>query len=462
MAARWVHVVHVLLVLWVGVGVSFGTGPDPELGRMELRRVRSLASHPRYGECWARALQDLDTRCRELTAESQARLALRFTHCHLSSSGRDFPSCLEGSEVSSCTAKMDATAFSTFTEFFTHAHAICNFLQSEAWQSRAERSMHRLSESSAGVAEQLESTRHLAEDLIEAQSAALQAQQEILSNGEELRATLRDSTEGLRSIFSELHSVSRQQQVALSELFNRVSFLQSFLLTETHSLSSCCYNAAGLCVAFLLTSTRRSARARLVLLSLVCVNFYLERRIYLSVMGSERPEHQQMELFVVYVSALRRIMVCVGVCVLLWTCARYTDPVQQSLQVLQELRQTQRSLQEALHKAESLRGRQREEAELHRKMKSMREEELMVRAEKPENCSFLEAPPPDVSALTQHSDSGWTDFNLLSSTVDASKYISPNAAVRGRSPGRRSCGPSLLVYNVLVEDKQVHDGLVTA
>lgn len=51
-------------------------------------------------------------------------------------------------------------------------------------------------ESSAGVAEQLHSTRQMAEDLIEAQSATLQAQQEILNNGEELRVTLRDSTEG--------------------------------------------------------------------------------------------------------------------------------------------------------------------------------------------------------------------------------------------------------------------------
>lgn len=36
----------------------------------------------------------------------------------------------------------------------------------------------------------------MAEDLMEAQSAALQAQQEILENGEELKVTLRDSAEG--------------------------------------------------------------------------------------------------------------------------------------------------------------------------------------------------------------------------------------------------------------------------
>lgn len=56
--------------------------------------------------------------------------------------------------------------------------------------------VNRLTETSAGVAEQLQSTRQMAEDLIDAQSVALQAQQEILNNGEELKVTLKDSTQG--------------------------------------------------------------------------------------------------------------------------------------------------------------------------------------------------------------------------------------------------------------------------
>ncbi|XP_035512750.1 uncharacterized protein LOC118324488, partial [Morone saxatilis] len=352
-------VVGLLLGLSVGPGLCSCASPDSERGRMELWRVRSLATQPRYGECWTRALEELDTRCRDLTSESQSRIALGFTLCHLSSSGRNIPSCPEGSEVSRCTGGMDDVAFNTFTEFFTHTHSICHFLQSEAWQNRAENAMHRLTESSAGVAEQLQSTRQMAEDLMDAQSAALQAQQEILNNGEELRVTLRDSTQGLRSVFSELSSVSREQQVALSELFNRVSFLQSFLLMEAHSLSSCCYHAAALFTSFFLTSTQRSSRARLVLLGLVCLNFYLERKIYQFVMTSH-PEHQHMELLSVYASVLRRVMVCVGLCVLLCVCVRYRDPVQQSLKVLQQLQETQRSLQEVLQHAEGLSERQKE------------------------------------------------------------------------------------------------------
>ncbi|XP_044066893.1 uncharacterized protein LOC122882959 isoform X4 [Siniperca chuatsi] len=389
------------------------------------------------------------------------------------SSGRDFPSCSEGSEVSRCTGAMDAVAFNTYTEFFTHTHSICHFLQSEAWQSRAENTMYRLTESSAGVAEQLQSTRQMAEDLIDAQSAALQAQQEILNNGEELRVTLRDSTQGLRSVFSELSSVSREQQVALSELFNRVSFLQSFLLMEAHSLSSCCYNAAALCTSFLLTSTQRSSRARLVLLGLVCLNFYLERKIYQFVMNSDHPEHKHMELLSVYVSVLRRVMVCVGVCVLLCVCVRYRDPVQQSLQVLQQLRETQRGLQEALQHAECLRERQRRENQLDvkRRSESRRREETPTRRkeikreeeEEEEECSTLVSLTADGSDLSHLSHIGWSTDSILSSTVNSTlqSNITHNASVQSPTthnasvhPGRRPRPSSPLVYSVLVEDKQ--------
>ncbi|CAK6975925.1 uncharacterized protein LOC121895850 isoform X1 [Scomber scombrus] len=481
---------------FAGPGPSTGSGPDSEQGRMQLRRVRSLATQSRYGECWARALENLDTRCKDMTSESQSQIALRFTHCHLSSTGRDFPSCPEGSEVSRCTAGMDAVAFNAYTEFFTHTHSICHFLQSEAWQSRAESTMHRLTESSAGVVEQLLSTRQMAEDLIEVQSAALQTQQEILNNGEELRVTLKDSTQGLKSVFSDLSSVSRQQQVALSELFNRVSFLQSFMMTEAHSLGSCLYNAAALCASFLLTSTQRTSKARLLLLAQVCLNFYLERKIWQYVMSSDHPEHKHMELMSVYVSVLRRSMVCVGVCVLLFVCVRYRDPVQQSLQVLQQLKETQRSLQEALQQAESLGQRQEKTEEIQQNVKKTerrrstreatprwRKEELRIKEEEKEEeeeCSTLVSPTTDSLDLSHLSHTGWSTDSMLSSTLvasaaDTTLYATHNALVQrptthsasvqrptthnasvspGRRPRRSSSSSSPLVYSILVEDGQ--------
>ena len=131
---------------------------------------------------------------------------------------------------------------------------------------------------------------------------------------------------GVRELFSQVTDSSREQQVVLSELFNRISFLQSFVLLEAHTLSSGLYNAAGLCTAFLLTCTPHTARSRypapplvdpaapppppppptsphlllptyvcrLVLLGLVCVNVCLERLIYQYVMDSSNPAYPHM------------------------------------------------------------------------------------------------------------------------------------------------------------------------
>uniref|UniRef100_A0AAV2LXT0 Uncharacterized protein n=1 Tax=Knipowitschia caucasica TaxID=637954 RepID=A0AAV2LXT0_KNICA len=470
----------VLLVLLLS-GLSSGSvlDADSARGRAELQRMRSYATSSRYGDCWTRALLQLDTRCRDMTSENQRRLALKFTHCHLLSSGRDFPACPEGSEVSLCTAHMDAVAFNTYTEFFTHTHSMCHYLQSEVWQSTAENTIHRLTESSAGVAEQLLSTKQMAEELIEAQSAALQAQQEILSNGEELRATLRDSTQGLQSVFSELSVVSQQQQLALSELFNRVSFLQSFLMMEAHSMSSCLYNAAALGAVFLLTATSRTSRARLLLMALVCVNFYLERKIYQFVTSSDCPEHQQMEVVASYISVLRRVVLCLSVFVLIIVIWRYKDPLQQSLFVLQQLQETQRSLQVALQFAENLGEKQKKSEVLEQEIKTCSQIRKWERIKQEEKSEGKMEDPLEVSQL---SHIGWSSESLLSSTLCSSHItvlenisqdedtithdapvkalaVTPSRRQRRSSTSRRCSSGSPLVYSILVEDKSTRYSL---
>lgn len=52
--------------------------------------------------------------------------------------------------------------------------------------------------------------------------------------------------------------------MTFTEIFNRVSFLQSFIMSESQTLNSLFYNTLGLGAAFLLTSTRRTAGARWV------------------------------------------------------------------------------------------------------------------------------------------------------------------------------------------------------
>ncbi|MEQ2160463.1 hypothetical protein GOODEAATRI_034038 [Goodea atripinnis] len=93
---------------------------------------------------------------------------------------------------------------------------------------------------------------------------------------------------------------------------------------------------------------------------------------------------------------LRRLSVCVGVCVLLLVCARYRDPVQQSLQVLQQLRETHKSLQEALHCAERLADEKKLE---DRQLDGKRSSETK-RAERLEKSSMISSVATDSSHLS--------------------------------------------------------------
>lgn len=70
------------------------------------------------------------------------------------------------------------------------------------------------------------------------------------------------SVAGLRDVFAEMRHSVQEQQVAFAEIFKRVAFLQSFIMSESHTLSSLLYNALGFCASFLLTSTRRTSGAR--------------------------------------------------------------------------------------------------------------------------------------------------------------------------------------------------------
>uniref|UniRef100_A0A4W4E4I5 Uncharacterized protein n=1 Tax=Electrophorus electricus TaxID=8005 RepID=A0A4W4E4I5_ELEEL len=289
-------------------------------GRDELQKVLEFATLPRYGECWSRALEKIHTRCREFSDDMQSMIALAFTHCHLRRSGRSFPECPEGSDVKTCTRNMDPVAFNAYTEFFTHAHSICHYLQGERWQHQAENTINRYfqeTKHSASVAERLVSTQRMAEDLVEAQSMTLKSQEAILRNGEELKHTLQDSAKGLRDVFAEMRHSVQEQQIAFVEVFNRVAFLQSFIMAESHTLSSLFYNALGFCASFLLTSTRRTCGEQISSL----------------------------------VGLLRKVMVLIGCFVLVYFAVQFRNINRESLEILRELKETHSNLQETLQRA---------------------------------------------------------------------------------------------------------------
>lgn len=329
-----------------------------EEGRTQLQRLQEFSRHPRFGDCWTTALKRVDVGCRQLDEDEQSRIAVAFTHCHLQRSGRAFPKCTERSSIRECTQGMDAVAFSTYTEFFTHAHSICYFLQNEVWQKQAEDTILRLTVNSDSVARQLEATNHMAAEMIQAQNATLQTQEEILKNGDLLKKTLQDSTQGVKQAFEDMQHSASEQRLLFAEIFNRVTYLHQFVVGESNTLYSFLYNLVACAAVFLVTSTQRTAGARLMLFAVVAMNVYAERLICSSILESaEESGYELMERIAFWVGMARKTSAAIGFSILGYFTATYKDVHRQNLQVLQSLRSTQAELQHIVQEAERLLGK---------------------------------------------------------------------------------------------------------
>nr|XP_034953151.1 uncharacterized protein LOC118075349 [Zootoca vivipara] len=312
---------------------SFGAlvSPNPELlsqGRTRLQQARELARHPRYGTCWMGALGQLDTGCRELDEEQQSRIAIAFAHCHLQRSGRKFPPCEPSSSIRDCTQDMDPVAFGVYTEFFTHAQSICYFLHNEAWQRRAQDTVHRVEGEGGRVELGEECGWHL--------------------------AGLPLSSAGVRQAFQELQDSAFEQRVAFAEIFNRVTFLHRFVVGESSALYSVFFHLLSGAASLVLTSSQWTAGARFPLLTLVGANIYLERVICSLLMDEVDGGHDLTERISFWVGLSRRGFAGLGFAVVTYFIWIYKDPAKQSQEVLQSLQETRTEIQRLLQETEKL------------------------------------------------------------------------------------------------------------
>ncbi|XP_040260877.1 uncharacterized protein LOC120977158 [Bufo bufo] len=409
-----------------------------EKGRTQLQLLQNFAKHPRYGDCWRRALQRVDVGCKQLNEEEQSRIALAFTHCHLERSGRDFPVCTEQSTVRECTHSMDPVAFNAYTEFFTHAHSICYYLQNELWQEEAQDIILRLTVNSDSVAKQLEATNLMAGEMMEAQNATLQSQEEILRNGHLLKQTLQESTMGVRQAFHEMQQSASEQRLLFSEIFNRITYLHQFVVGESNTLYSFLYNLMGCGAVFLVTSTQRTAGARLVLFGLVAANIYTERMICSYILGGSQPSYDQTESVTFWIGIARKISISLGLLVLLYVSVTHRDIQKQSLEVLHGLQETKAELQSIIREAEKL---------LNKRENS--QEKFILK----EDLIFGDSGIPDPSFI-QELPGGDSLRDSMYSVQLAQITSTPRRGVRSRSRSggrRRSSRPSEpAVYNVPV------------
>ncbi|XP_077696759.1 uncharacterized protein LOC144279158 isoform X1 [Eretmochelys imbricata] len=165
---------------------------------------------------------------------------------------------------------------------------------------------------------------------------------------------LRAPCTGVREAFRDMQEAAGRQRLAFAEIVNRLSFLHRFLVGESQALGSFLYHLLTGSAALLLTSSQRTAGARLILLGLVGGNVYLERVVSGLILENTEAGSDPTEALASWVGLCRRLCVGAGLAVLAYCVLTYRDVAQQSREVLRGLQETRAQMQHILQETERL------------------------------------------------------------------------------------------------------------
>ena len=254
----------------------------------EKSKLEEFTTNVKSSDCWRKAVEGIEKRCKSLGDIEQSYLAIGFTNCHMSKLGRKILWCSrETQSIEQCTGSIDDTTYFACTTFFTHTANICFYVNSEMWQQRTEETISKLSRTSQDVVEQLEESAERQFLVLEKQNVSLENQKEIISNEIHLSETLRNPTLNAKKAFEDMRQNALEQKALFLKSVEKVRELQSMILGEFISLQSVAFYIAVVCSCYFLPSTPRTAAARLPLFIGLFVLMFIER-LQCDILGSDR------------------------------------------------------------------------------------------------------------------------------------------------------------------------------
>ena len=248
-----------------------------EEGRSQYNLLEQRGNIPRYGLCWKSAVVSLHEGCRHLTENAQTDVALKFTDCFLKMSGHESYECENYPVRADCIKNMPDRAFNVFTEFYTHVYNICFYLQSQIWHEETERTIDRLSASSAHVTKQLEEAEQVQTILLQQQRESMSVQQELLSNGLSLSEVFHTSQSKLQEMMQEFRTSTSEQKKMLFEVFDRLTSLHAWAVGEISWFDTVVFYISSIIAMYVVTSTPRTHNARIWVFLVVTLNAVIER-----------------------------------------------------------------------------------------------------------------------------------------------------------------------------------------
>ncbi|XP_074646136.1 uncharacterized protein LOC141902353 [Tubulanus polymorphus] len=307
-------------------------------GKRSYEAALTDSKLPKFGTCWKNALAKLNSYCKKLTDDKQHRLALYFTNCFLKKIGSaDYSDCENDNDFSACTSKMKDSDRGIYSNFFTHAQNMCRFLQMSVWHELTERTISNLAQSSESVAEQLSESARVQDEIIEKQRESLKNQHGIITSGERLNEAIRSSSDNVHQMFEDYKRTTAEQRLMISEVFDRVSSLQSIVLGEFTGFYSLIFYATSILISYILTSTPRTSAARFGMFLVMTGDIIFERFIVSYSSHSADINDVNEELY-------RRLWLCrklfwlFGLSVLCHAAYNYTDINVANNQLLMEIK----------------------------------------------------------------------------------------------------------------------------
>ena len=248
-------------------------------GKQQYDILQDNSHMPRYGKCWTEAILSLHQGCKQLTEDTQHRLALSFTNCFLQKMGKESYPCSNDQNIEECTKDMKAEAFTSYSNFFTHTKSMCHYLQGQVWQQKTQQTIVKLADNSDQVARQLQDSTELQDKLLKQQNESLVNQKRLIESGQQLDVTIQSSKGDINRLVEDFKSNTFEQRAMILEVFDKVSVLQSIVLGEFTGFYSMIFYALSVIICYFVTSTPRTSGARFWLFGIMTINIVLERLI---------------------------------------------------------------------------------------------------------------------------------------------------------------------------------------
>ncbi|XP_061187441.1 uncharacterized protein LOC133195574 [Saccostrea echinata] len=309
---------YLLMFVSCGVGVNEMDKTQYEEGRTQFEVLQRRSQNPKYGKCWTNTVVLLQEGCKHLTDVTQSRLALSYLNCFLEIQGRTTYPCDETVSVRECLLDVTESDRTSLTNFFTHTHSICYFLQSQVWHENTQNTITRLSQASDEVAENLAATTDL-------QKEALKNQEIIIQQSTNLSNIINSSSENLHAVILDFQKTTDEQRILINDIFDKIVHLQKTMLGEFSGFYSIVYYTVSIVLSYLITSTPRTAAARFWMFGIVTFNIIIERVIiYMFTSGYLEEDNIEEAAYGWHVFC-RKVSGCLAMVILVIHAARYRD-----------------------------------------------------------------------------------------------------------------------------------------